>query len=97
MNHFLKTDSKPFQAVLSGRKTFEWRLNDRGFEIGDQLTLKEINSDKVFTGRQCKVHVTYILKSGYGIPDGYCVMAITKPNEGVNVGINIDNYADMDD
>ncbi len=81
MNHTLKTDSKPFQAVISGRKNFEFRINDRGFSVGDQLTLKEINGDKVFTGRSCRVHVTYILDRGYGLPDGYCVLSITSPEK----------------
>lgn len=79
MNHTLKTDSKHFQAVLSGLKKFEYRLNDRGYELGDQLTLNEIDENKLYTGRSCKVHVSYILKKGYGLPDGYCIMSITTP------------------
>lgn len=79
MQHELKTDSKPFQAVLNGTKRFEFRLNDRGFSVCDQLTLKEINGDKMLTGRSLKVQVLYILDKGYGLPDGYCIMSITNP------------------
>lgn len=39
--HILKTDPETFQADLSGAKTFEIRLNDRGDAVGDVLGLRE--------------------------------------------------------
>lgn len=78
MNHILKTDKLPFQAVLDDVKNFEFRLNDRGYKVGDQLTLNEVDENKIYTGRSCKVQVTYILNKGYGIPKDYCVMSILK-------------------
>ena len=41
MNHVLKITPAYFQAVQEGRKTFEIRHNDRGFQAGDTVTLKE--------------------------------------------------------
>lgn len=41
MNHDLKLTPPYFQAVMEGRKTFEVRQNDRGFQAGDSVTLKE--------------------------------------------------------
>lgn len=38
---FLKTHPSPFADVLVGTKTFEVRLNDRGFQVGDVLVLQE--------------------------------------------------------
>lgn len=39
--HKLKIDSKYFDAVRKGFKTFEIRKNDRNFEVGDKLILQE--------------------------------------------------------
>ena len=39
--HELKTDPKVFDDVVSGKKTFEIRKNDRNFCIGDVLKLRK--------------------------------------------------------
>ncbi len=39
--HELKTWPEPYQALVSGRKRFEIRKNDRGFARGDVLWLRE--------------------------------------------------------
>ena len=41
MNHDLKITPAYFQAVIEGRKTFEIRQNDRGYQAGDTVTLQE--------------------------------------------------------
>ena len=41
MVHELKTDPAVFKAVSEGRKNFEIRKNDRNFQVGDELWLKE--------------------------------------------------------
>jgi len=41
MEHVLKTDPEVFEALVSGRKTYELRRDDRGFAVGDRLTLRE--------------------------------------------------------
>jgi hypothetical protein len=40
-HHTLKTWPGPFEAVWRGDKTFEVRLNDRFFQRGDVVVLKE--------------------------------------------------------
>lgn len=60
--HRLKTWPCYFVEVISGRKNFEVRKNDRGFKTGDLLDLIEWDPDTGdFTGRQCRREVTYIL------------------------------------
>lgn len=39
MNHKLKIEEPYYIAVVEGRKTFEIRFNDRGFQAGDTVEL----------------------------------------------------------
>lgn len=41
MTHELKTYPKYFQETIEGNKPFEIRKNDRDFQVGDVLILKE--------------------------------------------------------
>lgn len=41
MNHILKIQRDYFIAVKEGRKNFEIRHDDRGFQAGDTVTLRE--------------------------------------------------------
>lgn len=42
--HELRLDTKFFDDVASGKKTFEIRNNDRGFRVGDVLALTRTQS-----------------------------------------------------
>ena len=62
--HRLKTWPCYFEEVISGRKSFEVRKNDRDFRTGDLLELVEWDPyTGSFTGRQCQREITYILDS----------------------------------
>jgi hypothetical protein len=76
--HELKTWPEFFKAVASGAKTFEVRRDDRDFEVGDSLVLREWNQDKEqYTGRRVERVVTYILRDDpYLLRDGYCILAL---------------------
>ncbi|WP_081089561.1 DUF3850 domain-containing protein [Achromobacter xylosoxidans] len=86
--HILKTDPEVFQAVLSGAKTFEIRLNDRGFAVGDVLGLRETKHTGAemragapleYTGRECQRFVSHVL-TGYGLADGWCCLSFRLPH-----------------
>ena len=78
MMHELKTWPEPFQAMWEGRKTFEFRNNDRGFKEGDTLILKEWNPiNEEYTGRVVSGVVTYLIWEGFDVPEGYCIMSLT--------------------
>lgn len=77
VTHDLKTWPGPFTATWRGAKTFEWRRDDRGFRIGDDLRLREWQPrTKTYTGRLLLVRVLYILRGRkFGVPAGYCIMS----------------------
>ena len=77
--HELKTWPEYFDAVSKGVKTFEVQFNDRDFQVGDRLLLKEYSpNDKCYTGNKLHMDVTYILKVFGGLPTGWVVMGIKK-------------------
>lgn len=76
--HLLKITPVYFMEVYSGLKTFEVRVADRDYRVGDELILQEyIMENKKYTGRLFSVTVTYILEGGqFGILPGHVVMSI---------------------
>jgi len=79
--HHLKTVQPYFDAVVRGEKTFELRVDDRGFDIGDVLVLEEYMPDRTYSGRSVRRVVTYVLRGaalesfGYGFGNK-CIMAL---------------------
>ena len=45
-HHDLKCDPVPFAAVASGQKLSELRFNDRDFQSGDTVTLREWDAER---------------------------------------------------
>ena len=87
MKHELKTWPEYFNPIFNGDKTFEVRKNDRKFQVGDELLLREYYPDNyyevgvegAYTGEEITVKITYILHGGrFGIEDGFVVLGI-KP------------------
>lgn len=83
--HHLKTLQPWFDYVVSGKKTFEVRKNDRDFRAGDILILHEhlisLSPDRTErTEREAAVLVDMVLydEDVKGIQPGYCVMGISK-------------------
>ena len=84
--HELKTDPLPFSDCFDSKKLFEIRFNDRDFQEGDILHLREttesaedmlINDLPIFhTGRELIFRVTHILKGGYGLKEGWVIMSV---------------------
>lgn len=77
--HELKTWNPFFQDMISGKKNFELRKNNRGFKVGDRLDLMEYDPAKdEYTGNHCHKFVKYILIGGdFGLKEGYCIMGLT--------------------
>jgi|GEM_PF-485846 len=76
--HELKISSVHFTEVLAGRKTSEVRLNDRNYQVGDCLNLREIENGE-YTGQEMNVQVSHVLDGGqYGLADDWCVLSLAN-------------------
>lgn len=88
MNHELKTDPEVFEALIAGRKTYELRKNDRNFQEGDTLTLRETKHTGAemaagapleYTGRTTGRVVTHVLRGPiYGLMDGWAILSCAR-------------------
>lgn len=79
-DHELKVWPAYFAPLSDGRKSFEVRRDDRGFQRGDVLRLREYEPDRVgvkYTGNACYARIEWILTGGqFGVEPGFVVMAI---------------------
>lgn len=85
MTHELKCWPEFFGSVIAGQKRFEFRLDDRGFKVGDRLVLREWvplpDGDKShYTGRRAEVEVVYLLVTGSPNCEGryHVIMSIER-------------------
>ena len=78
MFHCLKVHPKYWNALVSGKKLFEVRFNDRNFSVGDSLFLEEFDPEFGYMGRCYSVVVTYVLSGFEGLAPGYVVLGIQR-------------------
>lgn len=80
VSHTLKCWPDAFQAIMDDRKRFEVRCDDRGYKVGDELLLCEWDprGKGMFTGREQRCKVTYVLKGEFGVHRDYVVMSIDE-------------------
>jgi hypothetical protein len=98
--HILKTDPSVFQASWDEEKPYEIRIDDRDFQVGDELLLTETVYTSMemkngkpleYTGRAILQTVIHKLRGGqYGIQDGWCIL-------GTSYIMCVDNYSLEDD
>lgn len=75
VTHELKINRQYYEDILSNRKKFEVRKNDRNYQVGDFLLLREWH-DGEFTDRCMPVKVTYILDDPQYCKQGYVIMTV---------------------
>ena len=79
MTHIIKITEPYADAIIDGRKNFEVRKNDRGYNAGDVIWFKVIYADGCqFTSHPLhdrKFKITYV-HSGLGMENGYVVFGI---------------------
>lgn len=76
--HLLKLADRFWWPVLSGRKTFEIRDDDRGFREGDLVRFRRVDTaeemGKTFL-------IKYVIRHDdfpQGVPEGYCAFSIEE-------------------
>lgn len=76
--HELKCRPEYFQRIVSGQKTFEVRKNDRNYQVGDTLVLKEFDPAIGFPdhGLYGTVRAKVVYIETYAQQDGYVVLGI---------------------
>lgn len=95
MIHDLKIWPEHFVAHLSGRKTMEIRLDDRGFSEGDTLLLREWDLfSRSYTGRELTREVSFVTRGGDAVrlQAGYVVLSLV-PTEQVRLGALLHDLA----
>lgn len=77
VEHELKCRTEYFQRVVSGQKTFEIRKNDRDYQVGDVLVLKEIGPEGYpdhGAYEVCRAKIVYM--TNFEQKDNYVVLGI---------------------
>lgn len=78
--HELKTWPECFVEIWEGRKTFELCKNDRDFQPGDELVLREYDpSAGTYSGRKITAKIGYVLKGDPRIGAQTAILSLLKP------------------
>lgn len=79
--HQLKAWPEHWREVATGRQTFEIRKDDRNYQVGDVLVLREYDpAAEQYTGQVCTRYVTHLLHGGqFGLDVDYVCMSLAMP------------------
>lgn len=96
--HELKILPQYFNAIKEEKKNFELRKDDRDFQVGDVLMLKEFNlqekyetiegAETYFSGNKILRQITYIFKDeteSMGLSKDYAILGIKPIDEDVEL------------
>lgn len=78
--HSIKCWPAVFEELKAGRKTAEYRLDDRDYQVGDCLLIREwCPSARDYTHRELTREITHVLDAGFGMPAGYAMLSLADP------------------
>ena len=78
--HYIKLQKEFVDPVWSGKKKFEIRFNDRGYQSGDRIRFIPIDENGKELDHPIRDYdylITYLL-SGWGLEAGYVAFAIER-------------------
>ncbi len=78
--HSVKIYPEYFQLLKDGIKNFEVRLNDRNYQVTQQIIFKEFDpATNSYTGNLLMREIKFVLYGGqFGIEPGYVVLELIK-------------------
>jgi hypothetical protein len=82
MEHDLKSLPDGFADLMNGTKTFELRLDDRPYAVGDTLRLREWVDD-AYSGRTVVKRISHTLRGCEHLPKGFVLMALVDANSNI--------------
>ena len=86
MLHHLKIKEEFADAIVRGEKTFEIRINDRGFQKGDLIEFVTVQEDLPFPDchpiHNRTYEITYVM-NGWGLKNGYVVFGIREEDTSI--------------
>lgn len=76
--HILKTHPMWMPDLISGAKTVEFRKNDRGYKVGDELHLQAWDDLKGFHGPIVPRRITHIVDHAAwpDVPEGWAILSL---------------------
>ena len=76
--HELRILPKWFKAMMFEGKDFEIRFNDRRFEVGDCLLMREWDELSGYTGNYIKAKIKYVYQGTgeYGVSKECCILGL---------------------
>jgi hypothetical protein len=78
MIHDLKIWPEYFRDVCSGAKTYEIRLNDRDYKVGDTLVLRDYSPNPpLYSGDYVLASVRHVMSDSPFVREGYVVLGIS--------------------
>ena len=80
MIHEINIDKSYADAIVDGRKKFEVRLNDKGYNAGDKVKYEVYEGGFIYCEHplnQCVYDITYV-HSGLGMKENYVVFGIDE-------------------
>ncbi len=75
--HELKIHPEHFREITLGLKTYEVRLNDRNFEVGDYILLREYYHEE-YQNNEIMVRIKHILADFEGLAENYVVLGLNE-------------------
>lgn len=78
--HEVKLSTDFWDDIRSGRKRFELRKNDREYQTGDRLVMREYANGN-YTGRVIRTDIIYMLEDYPGLEEGYAILGIGRIEE----------------
>ncbi len=74
-SHIIKCWPQHFVPLITRQKTFEIRVNDRDYQVGDTLIIKEFDPDtQKETGKWVARTIIYMVQGIFGLPENVCVL-----------------------